>query len=147
MAVEFSDEIEEFVSETALQEWWNRGIAEQCLRTYCWLSQNCIAKRFRMLKATKWRLAINGMLSLIPSIDIYIGIEPNRIKNEKFNEHLESINTKLIVFEKLRDIATLLELALMVHRLNACGSAIIIPNVLSFLMVDRWPDSEVTVKC
>ena len=100
-----------------------------------------------MLKATKWRLAINGMLSLIPSIDIYIGIEPNRIKNEKFYEHLESINVKLIVFEKLRDIATLLELALMVHRLNACGSAIIIPNVLSFLMVDRWLDSEVTVKC
>jgi hypothetical protein len=55
--------------------------------------------------------------------------------------HCKIIDSKLIVFEKLADIATLIELALMVHQLHSCGAAVIIPNVLSFLMVDKWPVS------
>ena len=89
------------------------------------------------------RLAIDDLLGCIPSIDII-----------KMNSYIRSISSKLTVYEKLKDIATLLELALWKSNsqnlktkgnLRAkklqrimCGADVIIPNVLSFLMVDRW---------
>ena len=35
--VQFRDEIEEFVSCEAMREWWNRGLHEKSLSTYCFL--------------------------------------------------------------------------------------------------------------
>lgn len=147
VAIEFSAEFEEFVSETSLQEWWYRGNSEHMnihiLETYSFICRNCIAKRFRMLKPLKWRQAMNDMLSVIPTINLlfkYQSGHPYR-SNEMLVEHCDMIDSKLTVFEKLADIATLIELALMVHQLHTCSAGVIIPNVLSFLMVDKWPAS------
>lgn len=142
-AMEFSTEIEEFVSETSLQEWWNRGVSYHILETYSFLWRHSIAERFRMLKPLKWRSVIDDMLFTIPTIDFWIkyGVGSCDRRNNQLDKHYDMIDSKLLVVEKLTDIATLIELALMVHRLNTCGAAVIIPNVLSFLMVDKWPGS------
>lgn len=102
-----------------------------------------------MLQATKWRNTILDMLKCIPSI-----------ADEKQPSHFESIHAMLTVYHKLGDVAVLLELALWKSKIFEhglcrpslsvdlssdemqqlrmdCGSAVIIPNVLSFLLVDK----------
>lgn len=132
-----------FVAESSLQTWWNHGVSEHALQASCFLLENRIAERVASLQSPKWRLAIDDLLGCIPSIDII-----------KMNSYIRSISSKLTVYEKLKDIATLLELALWKSNsqnlktkgnLRAkklqrimCGADVIIPNVLSFLMVDRW---------
>jgi hypothetical protein len=141
--VDFCREIEVFVAESSLQTWWNHGVSEHALQASCFLLENRIAERVASLQSPKWRLAIDDLLGCIPSIDII-----------KMNSYIRSISSKLTVYEKLKDIATLLELALWKSNsqnlktkgnLRAkklqrimCGADVIIPNVLSFLMVDRW---------
>ncbi len=96
-----------------------------------------------MLKPLKWRSVIDGMLFTIPTIDFWVkqGEGSCESRNNQLDKHYDMINSKLLVFEKLTDIATLIELALIVHRLNTSGAAVTIPNVLSFPMVDKWQAS------
>jgi hypothetical protein len=141
----FVDEVEEFVSETSLRTWWDKGVARHLLSTYSFLAKHDIVKRFGMLQATKWRNTILDMLECIPY--------------EKQPSHFKSIHSMLIVYHRLGEVAVLLELALWKSKIfehghcrpNSvdlssdemqqlrmdCGSAVIIPNVLSFLLVDK----------
>ena len=48
MTVKFVNEIEEFVSETSLSSWWNRGVSRYSLPKFCFLTKHDInsSKRF-----------------------------------------------------------------------------------------------------
>ena len=142
--VEFSERIEDFVNSTSLQSWWNRGVSKFALETYCLLSQYRITERFGKLQPSKWRLAIDDLLEVIPNMHVNL------------RTHFFSIESKLSNFEELSEIAVLLELALWKAKLiedgnlgcednNSvlkiqwrvkCGADVIIPKVLLFLMLD-----------
>jgi len=145
--VKFVDEVEEFVSETSLCTWWNQGVSKYALPTSAFLVRKDIAKRFGMLQAGKWRNTILDMLEGIPSIAT------------GYERHYRCIDAKLTIYVRLQSVTTLLELALWKSKLlelghsepnvtlsamemqklrMSCGAAVIIPNVLPFLLVE-WP--------
>ncbi len=145
LAVKFCDEIEELMSYSAVLDWWNVGAAEVSLKIFKLLVQHNLAQRLGLLKASKWRKVIYDMLERSPDV-ARLG--------ERLDCHFASINSTLAVYESLRDVAFLLELALwkstisqqnamyndniciekkLHHRIN-CGADVVIPNVLSFLL-------------
>jgi len=66
--VKFCNEIEEFVSCKAMKGWWNRGVGQISLRTYCFLVQCNIVKRFAGLApVSDWQATIHDMLWIIPT--------------------------------------------------------------------------------
>lgn len=154
VAVMFSDKIKELVCypENAPRDWWNEGVPKHTLRTYFFLAASNIPKRLRQLRVTKWRILIENMLKNIPSIS-----------SKQLDAYHGSIAAKLAVYERLQKIAPLLELAIwkaklvqecdanstdlssamkLEHRIN-CGASVIIPNVVSFLLMDRLPRKSV----
>jgi hypothetical protein len=66
--VQFWDEIEEFVSGESMRHWWNHGVHEKCLSTYCLLVRFNIPERLGLVRATQWQDSIHGMLMRIPFI-------------------------------------------------------------------------------
>ncbi len=142
--ITFCDEIEEFVSGESMQGWWNNGIHEKCLSTYCHLVRFEIPERMGFLLPRMWQSIIHGMLGGIPSIS-----------SEDLYSYFHSIDSKLSVYDKLKDAPALLELAIWkskiieqtdgnIDLLHAdmkieCRTdslsmvAIIVPNVLSLL--------------
>ena len=141
--VMFCDEIEEFVSSGSMRDWWNQGVHEKCLSTYCFLVQFNIPQCLG-LASTQWQEHIHGMLLRIPSVS-----------NHGLDSYLHSINFKLFVYENFIDTSTLLNLAIwkskiteqtkgnidlltpnkkMKCRINSLSMVeIIVPNVHSFL--------------
>ena len=99
--VQFCDEIEEFVSSGSMRHWWNNGVHERCLRTYCLLVQFNIPERVGFLLPRMWQSNIHDMLGGIPSIS-----------SEGLCSYFRSIDSKLSVYDKLKDAPALLELAI-----------------------------------
>ena len=139
--VEFCDEIEQFVSGESIQDWWNHGVCEKSLSTYCYFAQRNVPKRLGLVQK-KWQINIHGMLRRIPAIS------PNDL-----NDYFDSIDSKLSFYENLNDAPALLELAIWKSKITLntnlkmeCRSdsvamvIIIVPNVLSFLTDDNDGD-------
>ena len=155
IAVKFSEEIEALVRfpENVQRDWWNEGVPKHALRVYCLLAESNIPKRLAKLRVEKWRIQIETMIKLLPSIP-----------STPLEGYHESIVSKLAVYERLQKIVPLLELAIwksklveefaannailsdkairLQHRIN-CGASVIIPNVVSFLLMDKLPRKSV----
>jgi hypothetical protein len=138
--VRFCDEIEEFVSGESMRHWWNNGVHEKCLSSYCFFVRFNIPNRVDLVQTTTLQTNIHGMLERIPSIS-----------PEGLNAHFCSIDSKLSAYEG----STMLELAIwkskiaeqtdgvidvldadmkMACRIDSLSMVdIIVPNVLSFL--------------
>jgi hypothetical protein len=147
--VQFSDEIEEFVSGESMRHWWNHGVHEKCLSTYCLLVRFNIPERVGLVRATQWQDSIHGMLMRIPFIS----------KNG-MNSYFRSMDSKLSAYEG----STMLELAIwkskiveqtdgviypldadlkMACRIDSLTMVgIVVPNVLSFLRGDANEGDE-----
>lgn len=158
-SLEFCEEIEDFVSGEFMRGWWNQGRSQEALLTYCSLIEHNIPKRVGLLHCRKWQMEIQDMLRCLPSI---VGTSPIGIPSSKVtklgNIYLSSINAKLTEYEYLKEAAAVLELAIWKTKLdengndmhlcsmddatrrtehrNTCGATVIIPNVLSFLVVE-----------
>jgi hypothetical protein len=117
--IEFSEEIEQFVHEVSLP-WWNHGNSAESLRTYSVLAQHNIPARLGQIKKRSWKIHIHDMLQRIPE-----GLKG-------VNYYFNSIESRLASLEHLQKVAPILELALWKSHME--GQAIIIPNVLSFLV-------------
>ncbi len=145
--VAFCDEIERFVTRYSIRKNWNHGTSPQSLAIYNHLVRYRIPKRLDKLKARRWRLGIVAMLRRVTS---------------KLHDKRDSIDAKLSVYEKLQELSSLLELAIWngkyleqldLNTNNAsdakvqsrlhCGASVIIPNVLSFLLVDKMSKKRV----
>ncbi len=95
----FCDEIEEFVSDTLMQDWWNQGVHKKCLSTYCFLGRCNIPMSVNDQTQRMWRFNIHPMLQCIPSI-----------ANNNLHNYFDSINKKLFLYLILKNIPALLEL-------------------------------------
>ena len=73
-AIEFCTDIEEFLDLMLLRDWWKCGVSTRLIRTYSFLAQYNIPKRFGDLKRygeTKvltWTAQIQDMLQRIPTM-------------------------------------------------------------------------------
>jgi len=150
-AVEFCEEIEEFVSAMALRPWWNNGTSNLSLWTGSFLARCNIPERVGMIILWVWKAQIRAMLQSIPTVMSFVNDDGN--DRELVNDYFFSINSRLANYEQLPDVALLLELALWKAKImELCdGNPIkdnvklmcridslalvnfIIPNVLSFL--------------
>lgn len=151
-AIEFCDEIEQFVHEVSLP-WWNHGVSAVSLCTYCFLVQFNIPTRLEQIKVVVWK---DNILDLMQRIPTMITSNADVWKYEPENRYFESIDSLLINHEYVQHCLTVLELALWKARITeqqsngntihdedvklVCRaqsfsmSVIIIPNVLSFLV-------------
>ena len=165
-AIEFCDEIEQFVNEASLH-WWNHGVSKASLRTYSFLVQYNIPSRLSKIKVRVWKKNIHNMLRHMPEElqdndneddsddDNYLSDD-----DEEYKEYFDSIESRLSNYEQLcDDVVPILELAcwkakmtdnlngnvIITHdmRVSSCHkddalsmSGIIIPNVLPFLLDD-----------
>ncbi len=66
--VVFCDVIKKIVSRTLMKYWWNQGVHEKCLSTYCFLVRDIIPMSVRNLTQNRWHINIHNMLQRIPSI-------------------------------------------------------------------------------
>jgi CRISPR/Cas system CMR-associated protein Cmr5 small subunit len=99
--VVFCDMIENFVSKTRMKYWWNHGVHEKCLSTYCFLVRDTIPMKVRNLTQSRWHINIHNMLQRIPSI-----------AEDNLHLYFDSINEKLQLYSKLKDVPALLELVM-----------------------------------
>jgi hypothetical protein len=147
-SVVFSDEIEEFVSGESMRDWWNHGVHERSLMTYSFLIDYNIPKRLDFLRVRQWKANTHETLRHIPTIS-----------TKCVDSYFEFIHTKLSVYENLKHVPVLLELAIWKLKIaeqsnrnnNSLASedtkmqcrtdsitmaTIVVPNVLSFVFVD-----------
>ncbi len=137
------------MSGESMRHWWNSGVHEKCLSTYCLLVQFNIPERLGLVRSTTLQTNIHGILERIPSIS-----------PEGLNAHFCSIDTKLSAYKN----TTLLELAIWKTkfmeqidgninlltpdmkircRIDSLSMVdIIVPNVLSFLNGDANEGDE-----
>ena len=99
--VQFCNEIEEFVSGESMRHWWNHGVHKRCLRTYSFFVGCNIPERVGLLLPRMWQSNIHDMLGGIPSIS-----------SKGLDSYFCSIDSKLSVYDKLKDSPALLELAI-----------------------------------
>jgi hypothetical protein len=126
--VQFHEEIEDFVSGESMRDWWNHGVNKTSLSTYCFFARCNVPERVGLVQARKWQVNIHEMLRRIPSIF-----------HTDLSAYFDSIDSKLSIYQKLKDAPMLLELA--IYRNNAIHSTNIddilntdiIPHVLSYL--------------
>ena len=149
----FCDEIEKFVSAESMRDWWNHGIHEKSLSTYCFLVKFNIPKRMDLLRIYEWQINIHGLLTRIPhlSSETRITYSPYTVHNDMIS-CFDSIDSKIAHYEhNLEDTPMLLEMAIWKSKITdqlsqntadmkiQCRSDslpmvnIIVRNVLSFL--------------
>ena len=149
--VRFCDEVDQLVREASIESWWNHGVSDLALRTYSLLVEYGIPDRLMLIKATNWRGRIHSMVERIPTIE-----------SQCLKEYVHSIDSKLSSYERAKDIASVLELAVWKANIITmveqqcdhtntcktnisyremksgcritCGATVIIPHVLSFLV-------------
>jgi hypothetical protein len=89
--VKFFDEIEKFVCCEAMWGWWNQGVHEKSLSTYCFLVRCSIPARFSGLAlVSSWQANIHDMLRRIPTVSA-----------EVLNVYFDTIESKLTAYENL----------------------------------------------
>ncbi len=105
-----------------MRGWWNQGLHEKGLSTYCFLVRCNIPQRLSLFRIRNWQDNIHEMLGRIPlftseDTNTWRGnIIPRRtptISTEILSTHFGSIDSKITLYEQiLRDAPTLLELAI-----------------------------------
>jgi hypothetical protein len=93
--VEFCKKIEQFVSCKAMRDWWNQGLHEKTLSTYCFLVKSNIPDQLGLVQVKIWQANIYDMLRCIPSIPT-----------------IDSMEAKLSLYENLEETPALLKLAI-----------------------------------
>ena len=125
---QFHEEIEDFVSGESMRDWWNHGVNKTSLSTYCFFAQCNVPERVGLVQARKWQANIHEMLWRIPSI-----------LHTDLSAYFDFIDSKLSVYQKLKDAPMLLQLAIYgnnaIHSTNIDDilNTDIIPHVLSYL--------------
>ena len=100
--VEFCGDIEEFVTNVAMRGWWNQGVHERCLSTYCFFVRCSIPARFSGLAlVSSWLANIDSMLRNIPTIAA-----------TNLKAHFDAIDARLNTYENMSEAPMLLELAI-----------------------------------
>ena len=141
--VQFCDEIEEFVSRETMRHWWNNGVHEKCLSTYCLLVRFNIPHRLGLVRATQWQESIHGMLMQIPFIskngmDSYFCSIDSKLSAYEGSTMLELAIWKSKIVEQtdgvIYPLDADLKMACRIDSLTMVG--IVVPNVLSFLRGD-----------
>ncbi len=100
--IEFCGYIEEFVTSEAMRGWWNQGVHERCLSTYCFLVRCSIPARFSGLAlVSSWRANIDSMLRNIPTIAA-----------TNLEAHFDAIDARLNIYENMSEAPTLIELVI-----------------------------------
>jgi len=100
--IEFCGYIEEFVTSEAMRGWWNQGVHERCLSTYCFLVRCSIPARFSGLAlVSSWRANIDSMLRNIPTIAA-----------TNLKAHFDAIDARLNIYENLSETPSLIELVI-----------------------------------
>jgi hypothetical protein len=117
-SVMFCDEIQEFVTtKESMRDWWNHGVHEKSLSTYCFLLNCNIPQRLDLLRLSEWQINIHEMLRRIPLISA-----------EDMDAYFDTINSRLSNYEHyLKDAPILLELAIWKLKM---------PNELSHSTID-----------
>ena len=143
--VQFCDEIEKFVLGESTRDWWSNGVSEKSLVTYSFLARCNVPACLENLTGTNWEAKIHNRLRRIPSVEI-----------EVLHEYLQSVYSELTIYG-IANTMSLLELAVWKSKLleqnslnmdslcaetrslcrDNCGSSIIIPHVLPFLL-EEW---------
>ena len=129
-SVEYCEEIEEFVTGESMRDWWNHGGHKKSPSTYCFFVRCNMPERIGLVQATKWQGNIHEMLCLIPSTPL-----------DDLSAHFDSINSKLSVYENLKDAPMLLELAIYQNNailntttnIDGILDTDIVPRILSYL--------------
>jgi hypothetical protein len=93
VAVEFSEEIEEFVSAMTLRPWWNNGTSKLSLWTGTFLARFNIPEWVGMIKFWVWKAQMHAMLQSIPTMMSFINDDETDIEPE--NNYSFSINSRL----------------------------------------------------
>jgi hypothetical protein len=101
MHVEFCPQIDEFVSNEAMRNWWNQGVHERCLTMYCFYVRCSIPERLDLVRVGSWRANIYDMLRRIPTICA-----------EGLHSVFASIDFRTYLYEVLKDLPSMLELVL-----------------------------------
>jgi hypothetical protein len=134
--VRFCEVIEQFVSGESMMNWWNHGTGEKSLSTYRFLVQCNVPERVRFLDTSIWQSSIHGMLGCIPSISAV-----------NMNSYFDSIDSKLFLYENLKDVPTFLELAINqnsgtvnTNTDDILNTTDIITHVLTYLTEGLWED-------
>ena len=141
--LQFCDEIEEFVSGESMRHWWDNGVHEKCLSTYCLLVRFNIPERLGLVRATQWQDSIHGMLMRIPFIskngmDSYFRSMDSKLSAYEGSTMLELAIWKSKIVEQtdgvIYPLDADLKMACRIDSLTMVG--IVVPNVLSFLRGD-----------
>jgi hypothetical protein len=93
--------IENFVSRMLMKYWWNQGVHEECLSTYCFLVEDNIPMRVRNQTQNRWYTNIHNMLQCIPSI-----------AEDNLHLYFDLISKNLQLYSTLKDVPALLELVM-----------------------------------
>jgi hypothetical protein len=67
-SVKFCNKTKELVSCIAMRGWWNHGVHQRCLNTYCLLVKSNIPNRLALVLVQSWRTNIYDMLGCIPTL-------------------------------------------------------------------------------
>jgi hypothetical protein len=126
--IQFCEEIEAFVSGELIWDWWNHGVNEKALNTYCFFARCNIPMRVGLVQARKWQVNIHEMLRRIPSIP-----------DKDLSAYFDSIDSKLSLYENLKDAPVLLELAIywdnafLNTNIDDILNTDIVPRIMSYL--------------
>jgi hypothetical protein len=133
--VEFCAEIEAFVSCEAMRDWWNQGVHYQCLGTYTFLRKHDIPNRVGLLRVQSWQNNIYETLRCIPTTN------PNGMK-----ALFHSIESRLSLYESLKDSPALLELAIWKSKITEQHGQRNV-HVLSNMQKKRRTDTVSRTQC
>jgi hypothetical protein len=115
--VEFCEQIKEFVSCNAIHDWWNHGVHERSLSTYCLLVRYSIPRRLLGISVmSSSQISIHEKLRKIPTIDV-----------NGMNAYFDTIHLEIRAYENF------LEEAPMMFPEQLCLDDFLVQNILSFL--------------
>lgn len=111
MSIVFCPEIEDFVVDLLLTDWFNHGLNEDWHELYLFLAQNKILECLDHISTTKWRDHVHAMIKRCPSIH-----------ESKFELCFDLILSRLCEYKNLKDAASLLDLALWKSKIGEQSS-------------------------
>ena len=104
----YCNEIQEFVSaQESMQNWWNHGLHEKSPSTYCFFIKCSLPQRLDLVRPMKWQTIIHGMIKRIPLIS-----------RKGVKSYFDLINSKLDLYEHLKNVFMLLELAIWKSKIS-----------------------------
>jgi hypothetical protein len=117
--IEFNLELEQFITDSECQTWWNNGIERISLLTGVVLSRHCVAKRYHQIQKYEWMTKVYEMIWCIPeNVSMNAKVMSNIQQDEDRQEEQLLWYLKKIFLEKqnyyegLRKAGFFLELSL-----------------------------------